>query len=102
MNEKKLNEFMGKLVTDMGGAAMMASVIVGEEIGLYRAMAGGDPTTPELRGRGPTFLEGRPARWSGPHALQPAPRGDAILTPRGAAQRDRWTADRQGNDDRTR
>ena len=47
MNEAKLNEFMGKLVTDMGGAAMMASVILGEELGLYRAMADGDPITPE-------------------------------------------------------
>jgi SAM-dependent methyltransferase len=47
MNEAKLNEFMGKLITDMGGAAMVASVLVGEELGLYRAMAGGDPTTAE-------------------------------------------------------
>jgi SAM-dependent methyltransferase len=47
MNEAKLNEFMGKLVTDMGGAAMMASVLVGEELGLYRAMASGEPATPE-------------------------------------------------------
>ena len=47
MNEAKLNEFMGKLVTDMGGAAMMASVILGEELGLYRAMADGDLITPE-------------------------------------------------------
>jgi SAM-dependent methyltransferase len=43
MNEAKLNEFMGKLVTDMGGAAMMASVILGEELGLYRAMADNQP-----------------------------------------------------------
>jgi len=47
MDEAKLDEFMGKLVTDMGGAAMIASVIVGEELGLYRAMATGEPTTPE-------------------------------------------------------
>ena len=45
MDEAKLNAFMGKLVTDMGGAAMVASVIVGEELGLYRAMAGGEPMT---------------------------------------------------------
>ena len=32
MNEAKLQEFMGKLVNDMGGAAMMASVILGEEL----------------------------------------------------------------------
>jgi SAM-dependent methyltransferase len=47
MDETKLHEFMGKLVTDMGGAALMANVIVGEELGLYRAMADGIPTTPE-------------------------------------------------------
>ena len=47
MNEAKLNEFMGKLVTDMGGAALMASVLVGEELGLYRALADGALTTPE-------------------------------------------------------
>jgi SAM-dependent methyltransferase len=43
MNEQKLMEFMGKLVNDMGGAAMLASVIVGEELGLYRAMASSEP-----------------------------------------------------------
>jgi SAM-dependent methyltransferase len=41
MDEAKLQEFMGKLVNDMGGAAMMASVILGDELGLYRAMADG-------------------------------------------------------------
>jgi SAM-dependent methyltransferase len=45
MNEQKLMEFMGKLVNDMGGAAMLASVIVGEELGLYRALADGEPTS---------------------------------------------------------
>src|SRR5215475_6282924 len=47
MDETKLHEFMGKLVTDMGGAAMMANVILGEELGLYRAMADSVPVTPE-------------------------------------------------------
>ena len=45
MNEAKLHEFMGKLVGDMGGAAMLASVILGEELGFYRAMAEGKPMT---------------------------------------------------------
>jgi SAM-dependent methyltransferase len=45
MNEAKLMEFMGKLVSDMGGAAMLASVIVGEELGFYRALADGKPVT---------------------------------------------------------
>jgi SAM-dependent methyltransferase len=47
MDEAKLHEFMGKLVTDMGGAAMIANVILGEELGLYRAMADSTPITPE-------------------------------------------------------
>ena len=47
MNEAKLQEFMGKLVVDMGGAALMANVILGEELGFYRAMADGSPITPE-------------------------------------------------------
>ena len=47
MDESKLMEFMGRLVSDMGGAAMLASVIVGDELGLYRAMADGVPVTAE-------------------------------------------------------
>lgn len=47
MNEAKLNEFMGKLVNDMGGAAMLANMILGDELGLYRAMADGQPISPE-------------------------------------------------------
>jgi SAM-dependent methyltransferase len=47
MDEAKLNDFMGRLVGDMGGAAVMANVILGEELGLYKAMADGAPLTPE-------------------------------------------------------
>src|SRR5262245_32910239 len=47
VDEAKLHEFMGKLVADMGGAAMIANVILGEELGLYRAMADSHPVTPE-------------------------------------------------------
>ena len=51
MNEAKLQDFMGKLVVDMGGAALMANVILGEELGLNRAMADGSPVTPRGTGR---------------------------------------------------
>ncbi len=47
MNEAKLHEFMGKVVTDMGGAWMMAMVLIGDELGLYKAMADGKPITAE-------------------------------------------------------
>ena len=45
MDEAKLHDFMGKLVVDMGGAAMMANVVIGDELGFYRAMADGKPVT---------------------------------------------------------
>ena len=45
MNEAKLHEFMGKVVTDMGGAWMMAAVLIGDELGLYKAMADGTSVT---------------------------------------------------------
>jgi len=47
MDEVKLNEFMGKLVSDMGAAAMLANVILGDELGLYKAMADSRPVTPQ-------------------------------------------------------
>ncbi|AYF90570.1 class I SAM-dependent methyltransferase [Pseudomonas sp. JS3066] len=47
MDESRLNDFMGKLVADMGGAAMLANIILGDELGLYRAMADSQPVSPE-------------------------------------------------------
>jgi ubiquinone/menaquinone biosynthesis C-methylase UbiE len=48
MNEAKLHEFMGKVVTDMGGAWMMATVLIGDELGLYKAMADGSSVTADV------------------------------------------------------
>jgi len=48
MNEAKLHEFMGKIVTDMGGAWMMAMVLIGDELGFYKAMGDGKATTAEV------------------------------------------------------
>jgi SAM-dependent methyltransferase len=45
MDEAKLHDFIGKLVTDMGGAYMMGMVLIGDELGLYRAMADHQPIT---------------------------------------------------------
>jgi SAM-dependent methyltransferase len=47
MNEAKLHEFMGKFVTDMGGAYMMGMVLIGDELGLYKTMADNRPVTAE-------------------------------------------------------
>jgi SAM-dependent methyltransferase len=48
MNEAKLHEFMGKVVTDMGGAWMMATVLIGDELGLYKAMADGSTVSADV------------------------------------------------------
>jgi SAM-dependent methyltransferase len=44
-DETKLNAFMGKAVTDMGAALHAALVVVGDKLGLYKAMAGSGPMT---------------------------------------------------------
>lgn len=46
VNEEKLNEFMGKLVGDLGGAASAVMVLVGDRLGLYRAIAETGAVTP--------------------------------------------------------
>lgn len=48
MDEAKLHAFMGKLVSDMGAAGLLANVMVGDELGLYKAMADSQRITPEV------------------------------------------------------
>jgi SAM-dependent methyltransferase len=45
-DETKLNAFMNQAVTDMGAAMHAALVIIGDKLGLYKAMAGAGPMTP--------------------------------------------------------
>ncbi|MGP0628677.1 methyltransferase domain-containing protein [Nitrospina sp. 32_T5] len=45
IDENKLHEFMGKMVEDLGAAATSVLVILGQELGLYRALAGHGPLT---------------------------------------------------------
>jgi 2-polyprenyl-3-methyl-5-hydroxy-6-metoxy-1,4-benzoquinol methylase len=46
IDESKLNAFMGQAVQDMGAAMHAALVVVGDKLGLYKAMAGAGPMTP--------------------------------------------------------
>ena len=39
IDEAKLNEFMGRAVSDMGAAMHAALVVIGDKLGLYKAMA---------------------------------------------------------------
>ena len=43
INEKKLNDFLGKVVGDVGAAMSAALVVIGDKLGLYKAMAEAGP-----------------------------------------------------------
>jgi 2-polyprenyl-3-methyl-5-hydroxy-6-metoxy-1,4-benzoquinol methylase len=45
IDEKKLGEFMNKVVSDAGAAMSGALVVLGDRLGLYKAMAAGGPIT---------------------------------------------------------
>ncbi len=46
INEERLNQFLGQVVGEMGAAMNAALVLIGEKLGLYKAMAGAGPLTP--------------------------------------------------------
>jgi DNA-binding IclR family transcriptional regulator len=52
IDENKLGEFMNKIVGDVGAAMSGALVLLGDRLGLYKAMAALGPSTPaELAAR---------------------------------------------------
>ena len=51
IDEQKLEEFMHRFVGDLGAAMSAALVVIGDRLGLYRAMADGDPVTAETLAR---------------------------------------------------
>src|SRR6185503_21159813 len=47
IDEAKLEAFMGQAVTDMGAIISAPLFVIGEKLGLYKAMAGAGPLTSE-------------------------------------------------------
>jgi SAM-dependent methyltransferase len=45
-DQAKLEEFVGKMLNDMGAAATGAMVVIGDKLGLYKALADAGPLTP--------------------------------------------------------
>jgi hypothetical protein len=45
IDEAKLEEFMGRFVGDLGAALSAALVVIGDKLGLYRAMGDSEPIT---------------------------------------------------------
>lgn len=51
VNTDKLNAFVGQFVTDLGAAVHSGMVVIGEKLGLYKALASGPLTPAELAAR---------------------------------------------------
>ncbi len=47
IDEAKLEQFMGQFVGDLGAAMTAPLVLIGDKLGLYKAMADGQPVTPQ-------------------------------------------------------
>jgi SAM-dependent methyltransferase len=45
IDEQKLEAFMGQFVQDLGAALSVATVMLGDKLGLYKAMADGEPVS---------------------------------------------------------
>ena len=46
VDDEKLHEFVNKAINDIGATLTAGLVVVGERLGLYRALAAGGPMTP--------------------------------------------------------
>lgn len=46
VDEARLEELMHRFVTDLGAAVTAPMVLIGDQLGLYKAMADGEPITP--------------------------------------------------------
>ena len=46
VNEDRLNSFMGKMIGDVGAAMNASLMLVGDKLGLYRALAKNGPMDP--------------------------------------------------------
>jgi SAM-dependent methyltransferase len=47
LDQAKLDAFMGKMLNDMGATATAALVLIGDKLGLYKALAAMGPATPK-------------------------------------------------------
>jgi len=53
VDREKLKEFVNRAVADLGAGMSAALVLLGDRLGLYRAMAGAGPLTPASFPAGP-------------------------------------------------
>ena len=63
IDEAKLGEFMGKVVGDLGAAMSGALVVIGDKLGLYRALAADGGLTPAELARRTETAERYVSEW---------------------------------------
>ena len=68
VNQDKLNAFMGKAVSDIGAAMSANMVLLGDKLGLYKAMAKAGPVTPAELAKATKTAERYVREWLGNQA----------------------------------
>ena len=63
-DEAKLHEFVGKMLTDLGGAMSVPTVRIGLRLGLFGALRSGAATAAELAGRAGGLHERYVREWA--------------------------------------
>jgi 2-polyprenyl-3-methyl-5-hydroxy-6-metoxy-1,4-benzoquinol methylase len=63
VDEAKLNELVGKMVGDMGAAMSAALIVLGDRVGLYKAMDGAGPLTSDEVARRASCAERYVREW---------------------------------------
>ena len=63
VDEQRLMEFVGQAVGDVGGVLNGAMVVLGDRLGLYRAMAGAGPVSPAELARATATSERYVREW---------------------------------------
>ena len=53
IDEHKLHELPGRAIVDFGAVSIAPLVLIGDRLGLYRALASNGPPTPRSYGRAP-------------------------------------------------
>ena len=95
VDQDKLMEFLGKFVGDLGATMAAGNVVVGDRLGLYRALAGRAGRPPQeladATGTDPRYVDGVAARPGGRRLRRVRPPTATVLADRGAGVRARPT-----------
>src|SRR6185369_1341719 len=68
VNEQKLHALLGKVVSDFGAVFQAPLILIGDSLGLYRAMRDGQPTTPAALAERTDTAERYVREWLNAHA----------------------------------